>query len=184
MRRNSCRSACISCAAWAVCRAGSVPSQEPAVFSQPLVTSRVTRLCTPDSSAQRSSFTPAGTHGDKGYAEQAGSAPSLVRRDGIRLFAIRGYRNMRLTTDRTKSNDGAESTARDWESLGRLVRRRTLQAVAMHFVAMGSTDTRHAHTREHVHESPGTRRRERGRGTQVDSRPPPLKRWATLRNKR
>ncbi len=91
---------------------------------------------------------------------------------------------MRLRTQRTKSNDGVEAMALDWGLLGRLVRRRTLEAVTMHSVAMGSTATRHDHTPEHVHESPGTRRRERGHGTQVDSHPPPLKRWATLRNRR
>ncbi len=55
---------------------------------------------------------------------------------------------MRLRTQRTKSNDGAEAMALDWELLGRMVRRRTLEVVAMHCVAMATTPAGHAHADE------------------------------------
>ncbi len=45
---------------------------------------------------------------------------------------------MRLTTDQTDSTDSADLLSLDWGSLGRLVRKRTLQGVAMHFAAMAS----------------------------------------------
>ncbi len=78
---------------------------------------------------------------------------------------------MRLRTQRTKSNDGAEAMALDWELLGRLVRRRTLEAVAMHCVAMATTPAWHSHAGE------GGRRDERpDRKHGGDS----LLRWATL----
>ena len=40
---------------------------------------------------------------------------------------------MRFSTERVEAPDGAGHRALDWASLGRLVRSRTLEAVAMHF---------------------------------------------------
>ena len=44
---------------------------------------------------------------------------------------------MRSSTERFGLTDGAEAVALDWESLGRLVRVGTLDAVAMHFAHVG-----------------------------------------------
>jgi len=44
---------------------------------------------------------------------------------------------MCMATDRTSWSDSADFMALDWESVGRLVRQRTLEVVAMHFAAMG-----------------------------------------------
>ncbi len=43
---------------------------------------------------------------------------------------------MRLTTEGERSNGSANDLALDCASLGRLVRQRTLEAVAMHFAAL------------------------------------------------
>ena len=43
---------------------------------------------------------------------------------------------MRLTTEGERSNVSAKYLALDCASLGRLVRQRTLEAVAMHFAAL------------------------------------------------
>jgi hypothetical protein len=44
---------------------------------------------------------------------------------------------MRQAIERTSSRDSVDPVALDWESLGRLVRRHSLEAVAMHFAAIG-----------------------------------------------
>ena len=44
---------------------------------------------------------------------------------------------MGTSTKRFESTESAEIVALDWESLGQLVRRCTLDAVAMHFVDVG-----------------------------------------------
>jgi len=44
---------------------------------------------------------------------------------------------MRLWTKRLVPTESAEVVALDWESLGQLVRRHTLDAVAMHFADTG-----------------------------------------------
>jgi len=43
---------------------------------------------------------------------------------------------MRFSTERVEAPDGAGDRALDWASLGRLVRSRTLEAVAMHFATV------------------------------------------------
>ncbi|UCC32752.1 MAG: hypothetical protein JSU86_10795 [Phycisphaerales bacterium] len=43
---------------------------------------------------------------------------------------------MRLTTQRTNTDEGVELMSLDCESLGRYVRVRTLEAVTMHFASM------------------------------------------------
>jgi hypothetical protein len=43
---------------------------------------------------------------------------------------------MRFSTERLAAADGAGHVALDWESLGRLVRVGTLDAVAMHFATV------------------------------------------------
>ncbi len=45
------------------------------------------------------------------------------------------------TVDQTDSDARVEHLALDWASLGRLVRRRTLEAVALHFVILGQMGT-------------------------------------------
>lgn len=43
---------------------------------------------------------------------------------------------MRLVAEYDQPNHGVEVLTLDWESLGRLVRKRTLEAVALQFAAM------------------------------------------------
>ena len=69
---------------------------------------------------------------------------------------------MQTTVDQRSPGAGVAKTALDWESLGRYVRIRTLDAVAMHFAAtacgmptLASGDLL----------NPGTRPGERGHGT-------------------
>ncbi|MGB2986769.1 MAG: hypothetical protein WBE26_12915 [Phycisphaerae bacterium] len=62
---------------------------------------------------------------------------------------------MRLTTSQTDPNSDVETMALDWESLGRYVRQRTLEAVAMHFAVMAASDQvtpQHARKRGHNRE--------------------------------
>ena len=53
---------------------------------------------------------------------------------------------MRLTTQRTNTDEGVRLMSLDCESLGRYVRVRTLEAVALHFASMakqGGATLRH-----------------------------------------
>ena len=43
---------------------------------------------------------------------------------------------MRMVTERERPYNDADVRSLDWESLGRLVRQRTLHAVALHFAAI------------------------------------------------
>ena len=47
---------------------------------------------------------------------------------------------MRNVTNRTSQINSVDVTALDWGSIGRLVRQRTLEAVAMHFAAVGQAE--------------------------------------------
>jgi hypothetical protein len=49
---------------------------------------------------------------------------------------------MRISVKPTASMIGDDNMAFDWESLGRLMRKRTLEAVAMHFAAMAAKTDR------------------------------------------
>ena len=47
---------------------------------------------------------------------------------------------MRIAMPRTDGSEGDNIMSLEWASLGRLVRRRTLEAVAMHFVLHGAEE--------------------------------------------
>ena len=51
---------------------------------------------------------------------------------------------MRLPVERMSSKSSVDILALDWEAIGRFVRARTLEAVAMHFAAMGGVLSREA----------------------------------------
>ena len=52
--------------------------------------------------------------------------------------------------NRITTFDGAEVLALDWGTLGRLVRKRAIEAVAMHFALIGSTGSPDASNRGSV----------------------------------
>ena len=61
---------------------------------------------------------------------------------------------MRSETDRRHPDDGANIPPLEWESLGRLVRRCALEAVALHFAATGAEATRGDRDRRRVRSEP------------------------------
>jgi hypothetical protein len=52
--------------------------------------------------------------------------------------------DMRLPTERRFSTDSVNIEALDWETIGRMVRERTREVVAMHFAAMEGLASRRA----------------------------------------
>ena len=57
---------------------------------------------------------------------------------------------MRMATERKRPYNDADIRSLDWASLGRLVRQRTLHAVALHFAAIAQQRDSKVTTRGHA----------------------------------